>query len=65
MKYPDRFPRAVVAYPNGGASGGYIEFELDPDTMREIEELARESNCTPFEMCVTLLREWLASSGDQ
>ncbi len=45
--------------------GEYLEIELDPETLREVEELARESNCTPFEMCVILLRERLSASEEQ
>ena len=41
----------------------YIEFELDADMLREVEALAREANCTPFEICVQLLKEKMESSG--
>jgi len=39
----------------------YLEIELDPETMAEVEALAQKSKVAPFEMGVTLLREALAS----
>ena len=35
----------------------YLEFDLDAETLALVEELAAEERVTPFEMCVTLLRE--------
>ena len=39
----------------------YIEFQLDRATLREVEALARETGCTPFEMSVILMKEGLSS----
>ena len=38
----------------------YIEFELDSDTLAEVEALAEESRLTPFEMSLTLLKETIS-----
>jgi len=35
----------------------YLEFQLDKATRQKVEALARASGCTPFELCVMLLRE--------
>ena len=40
----------------------YLELDLDDAVLREVETLAREAGATPFEMCVTLLRESLLAS---
>jgi hypothetical protein len=37
----------------------YLEFDLDAETLALVEELAAEERVTPFEMCVSLLREHL------
>jgi hypothetical protein len=55
--------RRGVPRARHGAELEYVEFELDAETLRQVEELAREADCTAFEMCVTLLRERLAASG--
>lgn len=54
--------------PPGGpeAAGGpvdraYLEFELDPHMLAEVEALARRCHCTPFEMCVRLVKSRLPS----
>lgn len=39
----------------------YLEIELDPDTMAEVEDLAQKTKTSPFDMGITLLREALAS----
>jgi hypothetical protein len=41
-----------------------LQIELDPETFAEVERLANESNVSPFEMCVILLRERFASSAE-
>jgi len=38
----------------------YLEFELDGDTIAEVEALAKEANVTPFRMCIMLLEEAVA-----
>jgi len=38
----------------------FIEFELDPATLHEVEALAAKSGCTPFQMSITLLQEGLS-----
>lgn len=35
----------------------YLEFDLDAETLDAVQELAAEERVTPFEMCLTLLRE--------
>jgi len=52
--------------PPGGseAAGGpgdraYREFELDPRMLAEVEALARRFHCTPFEVCVRLVKSQL------
>jgi hypothetical protein len=35
----------------------YLEFDLDAETLALVEQLAAEERVTPFEICVTLLRE--------
>ncbi len=40
----------------------YLEFNLDDAVLREVETLARAAGATPFEMCVTLLREAVLAS---
>ena len=35
----------------------YLEFDLDAETLILVEEMAAKEGVTPFEMCVTLLRE--------
>ncbi len=39
------------------AAGDYVEFALDPDLLGAVEEMARKSRRTPFEMCLTLLTD--------
>ncbi len=41
----------------------FLEFDLDEETMTVVEELAAAEKVTPFEMCVTLLREAVAGVG--
>jgi hypothetical protein len=43
----------------GRRDGSYLEFDLDAETLTLVEELAAKERVTPFEMCVTLLRERL------
>ena len=38
----------------------FIEFELDPATLHEVEALASNTGCTPFQMSVNLLKEGLS-----
>ena len=45
-----------------GKTKKYIEFQLDPATLKEIEALARKTGCTPFEMSVILLEEGLSNA---
>ncbi|HWW02744.1 MAG TPA: hypothetical protein VNZ64_23795 [Candidatus Acidoferrum sp.] len=45
-------PQATAA----SADKVYLEFELDPETLAQVEALARQSRCTAFEMCVKLLK---------
>jgi len=40
----------------------YLEFDLDEQIFEEIEKLADKAKVTPFEMCVILLEEHVASS---
>jgi hypothetical protein len=42
----------------------YLEFELDAETLADVEALASESNMTPFDMGLILLREAIAFSYD-
>jgi hypothetical protein len=39
----------------------YLKFEPTPIMLAKIKALARQVHCTPFEMCVELLREALAA----
>ena len=39
----------------------YLEFQLDPETLLEVESRARQRGVKPFEMCIILLREALAT----
>lgn len=39
----------------------YLEIELDEEILAEVENLAKESKVTPFEICVTLLKDELLS----
>jgi hypothetical protein len=39
------------------AAGDYVEFALDPDLLAAVEDMARKSRRTPFEMCVILLMD--------
>jgi hypothetical protein len=43
-----------------GVGKEYLEFELDPETLLEIEALASKRGCTPFQMSVTLLQQELS-----
>jgi|GEM_PF-5579507 hypothetical protein len=65
MSNGKRFGQESGLRSRASHDGEYLEIELDPETLREVEELARESNCTPFEMCVILLRERLSASEEQ
>jgi hypothetical protein len=38
-----------------------VEFDLDAKTMALVEKLAEEEQVTPFEMCVILLKEHVAT----
>jgi hypothetical protein len=38
----------------------YVEFELEPGTLLEVEALARQTGCTPFDMCIKLVEEKLS-----
>jgi hypothetical protein len=53
-KGPARFDRSAELNQNGKE---YLRLELDHKTRLEVESLARAAGCTPFEMCVSLLRE--------
>ena len=48
-------------------AGGFpcLAFELDPETLLEIECRARQRGVKPFEMCLILLREALAAPRQQ
>jgi len=43
----------------------YLEFQLDPETLLEVECRARQRGVKPFEMCIILLREALAAPGQR
>lgn len=51
-----KHPRLV----QNGSSLNYIEFELDSETLRHVEAIAREEGQSPFEVCVSLVREQLS-----
>jgi hypothetical protein len=48
----------LAANPHTGQA--YIEFELDDESLRAVQDLAREAGCEPFDICVQLLRERIA-----
>jgi hypothetical protein len=48
----------LAASPHTGQA--YIEFELDDESLRIVQDLAREAGCEPFDICVQLLREQVA-----
>ena len=48
---------------SGQADREYLEFDLEPETMATVEQMAAEAGISPFEMCVILLRERLAELG--
>jgi hypothetical protein len=43
-----------------GSSRNYIEFELDSETLKRVEAIALEEGQSPFEVCVSLVREQLS-----
>lgn len=43
----------------------YLEFQLDPETLLEVECRARQRGVKTFEMCIILLREALAAPGQR
>jgi hypothetical protein len=47
--------------PTGQTDREYLEFDLEPETMATVEQMASEAGVSPFEMCVILLRERLAT----
>lgn len=47
--------------PHRVAEPEYLEIELDAASMKQVEGLAAEASLTPFNMCVTLLREEIAA----
>jgi hypothetical protein len=53
-----------MPHPHQNVGRKHLEFELEPDTLRKVEVLARQSNCTPFEMCVTFLQERISFSDE-
>jgi len=40
-----------------GMDKAYLEFELGPQMLPEVQKLACAAGCSPFQMCVTLLEE--------
>ena len=42
----------------------YLAFELDGETMAQIEALAKEAKVTPFRMCIILLEESLTHASE-
>jgi hypothetical protein len=58
---PGRQTRLKVSHTrqNGGGRK-YIEFHLDPKTFKMVEAIARQEGQSPFEVCVSLLREQLS-----
>jgi hypothetical protein len=55
----------AMTIPAVPAEGELLNIELDSETFAEVERLAKDSNVSPFDMCVTLLRERLVSSAVQ
>lgn len=53
------------AKPPQIAGEQFLEFEPKTKTLLEAEALAREANCTPFEMCAILLQEQLSLNAKQ
>ena len=43
----------------------YVEFELELGMLSDIRALAREARCMPFELCVKLVQEQLATRGSR
>lgn len=39
----------------------YMNIDVDAETMAAVKTLAAEANVTPFEMCVILMQESMAS----
>jgi hypothetical protein len=60
MKSDAKRKPAQANGPNRRADKEYVEFQLDPATLLEVEALASKTGCTPFQMSVTLLREELS-----
>ena len=42
------------------AAGDYVEFALEPELLAAVEDMARKSRRSPFEMCVILLMDELS-----
>jgi hypothetical protein len=52
----------VPVIRGNSAAREYIEFELDAETFEQIKAIARKEGQSPFQVCVSLLREQLSRS---
>ena len=42
---------------DGASSKQHLELELELETLAQVEALAKQAKCTPFQMCVQLIKE--------